>query len=77
LPLRWRTTGESGSEAVEMRDICPLNEPLLVTPLLDLAPQDCWELGEYEGRLATLAAEAEGVFAAERVLLRDLFTARS
>lgn len=76
LPLRWQAVVDSGSAPVEMRDICPLNEPLLLTPLLELAPRDCWELGEYEGRLASLAAATENTFVAERVSLRSLFKIR-
>ncbi len=72
LPLRWQDEDETGAP-VEMRDICPLNEEPLGMPLLDLAASRCWVLGEFEGRLAGLQAEAEGRFDLRRVSLRGLF----
>ena len=75
LPLRWQAENEAG-QVVEMRDICPLNEPALDSTLVELAPQHCWQLGEFEGRLASLAAEAQGEFVAVRESLRGLFAER-
>jgi len=75
LPLRWQTENDAG-RIVEMRDICPLNEPSLGTALVELAPQQCWHLGEFEGRLASLAAEAQGEFVSARESLRGLFAER-
>jgi Fe-S-cluster containining protein len=69
LPLRWEEP-EAGTES---RDICPIHDP--GPPLLALAPEDCWELGPTEGRLAELQRESSGRFPApeDRVLLRSLF----
>jgi Fe-S-cluster containining protein len=84
LPLRWLAEDEAG-EVVEMRDICPLNEePLLseetllneespVTPIATLDLAQCWELGPYEGQLASLQAESQGGFELTREPLRGLF----
>ncbi len=76
LPLRWRDVDESGAE-VELRDICPLNEEPLGTPLAALQPEQCWELGTFEGSLASLQAESQGGFELRRESLRRLFTARA
>ena len=54
----------------EFRDICPLNEN--ETPLEILSPEVCWEIGPYEGRLATLQAQIDSG-GMKRVALRDLF----
>jgi Fe-S-cluster containining protein len=70
LPLRWLAESESG-EAVEQRDICPLNEP--GGPPIEALPEEaCWTLGEVEGRLAALQARLDGG-ALRRVPLRSLF----
>lgn len=73
LPLRWQDVDESGAE-VEMRDICPLNEEPLGQSLANLDPDQCWELGGFEGRLASLQAESQGGFELHREPLRGLFT---
>lgn len=65
LPLRWRR--EPGPE---YRDICPLNAA--GPPVETLPAADCWTLGEFEGRLATLQVRAGGA-PPRRVALRDLF----
>ncbi len=73
LPLRWADTDEAGA-AVEMRDICPLNEEPVGQPLHELELSQCWELGGFEGRLASLQAEDQGSFELHRERLRDLFS---
>ena len=70
LPLRW--DGDDGGEG---RDICPLNVDPLGVPLGGLKADQCWELGPWEGRLASLAAERQGSFELRRVSLRGLFAA--
>lgn len=70
LPLRW-LDGEDGDEEalVELRDICPLNEP---GEPIELLPADaCWTLGPIEERLAQLQ-QASGL-PPERISLRSLF----
>ncbi len=72
LPLRW--LDESGRQEAG-RSICPLNEDELTRAGLALAglpPGDLWTLGEVEGRLASLQAEASGEFTQVRIRLRDL-----
>lgn len=69
LPLRWTEEAADGS-AVELRDICPLNDA--GPPIQELPPGECWTLGPVEGRLATLQHAASGGRMA-RVRLRDLF----
>jgi Fe-S-cluster containining protein len=72
LPLAWEDEDEDG-EPVEARDICPLNEAG-GPPLEALPAEDCFRLGPFEGRLATLQAEAQGRFdGLARVALRALF----
>lgn len=74
LPLRWFEDEESLAEA---RDICPLNREVMAEMGEDpaqLDPSDCWTIGKWEGRLASLQAEATGRFALVRVPLRSLFT---
>ncbi|UCF69443.1 MAG: YkgJ family cysteine cluster protein [Acidobacteriota bacterium] len=78
LPLRWIEEHEEDEvdapdEAVEMRDICPLNERA-DEPLEQLDASECWTLGPYEGMLAQLQA-AFGSDSMHRVRLRDLFRA--
>ncbi len=71
LPLRWLEDGP----AREGRSICPLNEVEFSragVTLESLAPESLWTLGEIEGRLASLQAEASGEFTQVRVSLRDL-----
>jgi hypothetical protein len=69
LPLRWIEERNDGS-AVEMRDICPLNES--GEPIENLPEEDCWSIGPVEGRLARLQAAASGG-KMTRIALRDLF----
>lgn len=76
LPLRW--IEESGSdEYVERRDICELNEDSV--DILGLTEDQCWTIGPFEGRLATLQVQAtHGDL--QRVSLRELahkFVARA
>ena len=54
-PLRWVEESESGEDAWEMRDICPLNDQS--TPIVELEAKDCWTLGPAESRLRRLQAE--------------------
>jgi hypothetical protein len=73
LPLRWL---EDGPPPTEHRAICPLNRTAMVelgeTP--EILPADrCWTLGPFEGRLASLQAEASGRFEPVRLALRSLF----
>jgi len=75
LPLRWLEPGPADGET-ERRDVCPLNAEVMETngrPLAQLATGDCWTLGPWEGRLASLQAEADGRFEVRRTALRDLF----
>lgn len=65
LPLRWI---DEDAQA-EYRDICPLNTQ--GPPVEELSPQQCWTLGETEGRLAQLQLEVSGGL--DRVSLRSLF----
>ena len=68
LPLRWMEELPEG-RVVEMRDICPLNDT--GEPIVNLAPEKCWEIGPFEERLARLqfAADAGEM---RRVALRTL-----
>jgi uncharacterized protein len=66
LPLRWHE--ERAGEIVELRDICPLNEP--GEPIAELEPAAFWTLGAAEEQLARLEREGGSV---KRVRLRDLF----
>lgn len=68
LPLRW--FDEMAGQMVEFRDICPLNETS--EPLQILPADSCWEIGPFEGRLATLQVQVGGENL-KRVLLRSLF----
>jgi len=69
LPLRWLET-EDDLTTVELRDICPLNEP--GEPIEQLPAEECWTLGPFEERLARLQLAARP---RERTRLRDLFRA--
>ncbi|HEX8254998.1 MAG TPA: YkgJ family cysteine cluster protein [Thermoanaerobaculia bacterium] len=60
LPLRWI----DDEAEVEYRDVCELNEAVNVT---ELAPEQCWSIGEVEARLAEMNGDGR------RVRLRDLF----
>ncbi len=74
LPLRWYTDQEN---YLSDRDICPLNVEALQTlgeNLADLPDSDCWTIGPWEGRLASLQAVASGQFELRRVPLRALFS---
>ena len=66
LPLRWHE--ERDGEVVELRDICPLNEP--GEPIAEIDPASCWTLGAAEDHLARLQREHGKM---KRVRLRDLF----
>ena len=72
LPLRW-IEGRPGGDAVELRDICPLNET--GDPIETLPPGACWTIGAFEGRLAALQATLDGG-TLRRVPLRSLFGCR-
>lgn len=72
LPLRWFDRGPQG-EPLELRDICPLNEPG-EPALAELPDSACWLLGPWEARLHELARAWDG---GERVALRDLFARAS
>jgi uncharacterized protein len=69
LPIRW--TEERDGDAVELRDICPLNDD--GPPIVELEVHACWSIGPIEERLARL--ELASPVPKERVRLRDLFTA--
>lgn len=69
LPLRW-IEEISEEEIVEMRDICPLNEPGL--PVEELSEDLCWSIGPVEERLARLQASIDGG-RLRRIQLRSLF----
>ena len=69
LPLRWVEELPKG-DAVEMRDVCPLNEPL--EPLETLASEECWSIGPFEEELARLQIAAIGKTQG-RIRMRDLF----
>lgn len=73
LPLRWIDADDSGN-AVELRDICPLNE-IEQEPIESLRNVDCWTIGPIEQQLADLQAEFDPANPHRRVRLRDLFTA--
>jgi hypothetical protein len=74
LPIRWIEEAcvddaGRGRPAVELRDICPLNE---AGPGVETLPaEDCWTIGPIEVRLARLQIEGGG--AERRTRLRDLF----
>jgi hypothetical protein len=70
LPLRWEEEGIDG--AVELRDICPLNDT--GDPLVELDAGACWTLGPTEERLALLQVTTDP--AAGRTKLRHLFARR-
>jgi len=69
LPLRWFIE-EADAEAIELRDICSLNEP--GPPIEELPAERCWTIGEFEGRLAVLQQHSSGG-TLERVAFRTLF----
>ncbi len=72
LPLRWLD-----GAAREGRSICPLNEVEFAragVTLESLPPESLWTLGEVEGRLASLQAEASGEFEQVRISLRSLLS---
>lgn len=73
LPLRWIEEDFDGA-AVEMRDICPLNEE--GPPLEGLDEKACWTIGPFEERLSRLQYEYSGG-RMKRVFLRDLFALRT
>ncbi len=61
LPLRWL----DDEAQAEYRDICPLNDES--GPIEELAAEECWTLGEFEERLASMQGDGK------RVALRALF----
>ncbi|MBK8173630.1 MAG: YkgJ family cysteine cluster protein [Sandaracinaceae bacterium] len=67
LPLRW--IDERDDEAVELRDICPLNEN--GPPVEMLAEEECWTLGPFEEELATMQSVSHPELT--RIPLRTLF----
>jgi hypothetical protein len=69
LPLRWIDEDENGAP-VEMRDICPLNEP--EADLTSLHADLCWTIGNPESQLAQMQ-ESFGNGKLRRVALRALF----
>ncbi len=69
LPLRWIDETPEG-DLVEMRDICPLNDP--GPPVVELPEEACWTIGPVEEMLAGLQATLAGG-ELRRVLLRALF----
>jgi Fe-S-cluster containining protein len=73
LPLRWF---EGEYLETEGRSICHLNLDRLLEAgqsLGDLEEGLLWTLGPWEGKLASLNADATGKFISSRVPLRDLF----
>jgi uncharacterized protein len=71
LPLRW--IEERDGNAVELRDICPLNEAGEL--IQEMRADACWSIGPVEERLALLQL-ADGA-ASPRIRLRDLFLTAS
>ena len=69
LPLRWIDEDED-LQLVEMRDICPLNEP--GPPIEELPAGDCWEIGPFEERLREIESRFTGG-RPQRIPLRELF----
>ena len=69
LPLSWIDEDQDLSP-VEMRDICPLNDP--GPPIVELPLDACWSIGPFEARLAGLQMEMSGG-STGRIRLRDLF----
>lgn len=69
LPLRWIGDDDDDDGLVERRDLCQLNDDRLA--LLELDRELCWELGPFEGRLATAQAMRDGG-ELRRVPLRQL-----
>ncbi len=69
LPLAWLEETGAG-QLVELRDICPLNEPG-GPPVEDLPEDECWRIGPWEGRLARIQYRYASRL--ERIALRDLF----
>lgn len=69
LPIRWFTRDEAG-ETVEMRDICPLNDPGELLEILE--EESCWQIGPMESRLAALQERWEPG-GEDRISLRSLF----
>ncbi len=70
LPLRWIESNDGeDATAIELRDICPLNEN--DEPIETIAAADCWTLGPVEERLALLQFDEPD--RSKRVRLRSLF----
>ncbi len=72
LPLRWIDETSDG-DLVEMRDICPLNDP--GPPVVELPEEACWTIGPVEELLARLQATLDAG-RLRRVFLRALFRGR-
>lgn len=72
LPLRWIDDDLDG-DVVELRDLCPLNDPPDAEPLEELPTEHLWTLGPVEEQLSGLQ-RASGE-ALKRIPLRSLFTA--
>jgi hypothetical protein len=71
LPLRWIEEREGG--AVELRDICPLND--LGEHIEEMRADACWSIGPAEQRLGLLQLGAGA--GSRRTRLRDLFVTAS
>ncbi|MFZ7126558.1 MAG: YkgJ family cysteine cluster protein [Desulfobacterales bacterium] len=72
-PLRWIDERDDGSP-VEMRDICPLNEP--GPPIETLPPEACWTIGPVEVQLTAIQISVDGG-RRRRVSLRSLFSRKA
>ena len=68
LPLRW--IEEEDGEWVEYRDICPLELDQIAPETLE--EDECWTLGETEGKLAALQMQMDDG-KGRRISLRSLF----
>ncbi|MCA9564595.1 MAG: YkgJ family cysteine cluster protein [Myxococcales bacterium] len=68
LPLRW-IDQHTESQIIEHRDICALNDA--GRPITELDQAECWTLGPFEGKLASLQIIHRSELA--RISLRSLF----
>ncbi len=74
LPLRW-IEEINEEQLIEMRDICPLNEEN--EPLVNISAEDCWTIGPFEEKLATIQMEfSDKPMGENRVALRSLFLSK-
>ncbi|MCU0588297.1 MAG: YkgJ family cysteine cluster protein [Syntrophobacteraceae bacterium] len=69
LPLRWIEEASEG-EMVELRDICPINDP--GPPVEELPERACWSIGPVEECLARLQGSRDDG-RLRRIRLRSLF----